>query len=182
MDIRNSFRHIAESLKTAFRPKSSGMTATSGIQESQETEEAAEVSGGEETSPSGEGRASGQEPQKPVEASQVSGVQEEQGASSARTRSEACEKEAEEIVKSILKKVVSPERIISRSSLIYFAIFIDNNRKTVCRLYLSNPENKRLALLDENRKEVRTRLESLEDLYRYSDKLQEAAMKYLQNG
>ena len=181
MDIRNSFRHIAESLKTAFRPKSSAGTATSGIPETQETEEAAEVSGGEETS-SGEGRASGQEPQKPAEASQVSGVQEGQGASSARTRSETCEKEAEEIVKSILKKVVSPERIISRSSLIYFAIFIDNNRKTVCRLYLSNPENKRLALLDENRKEVRTRLESLEDLYRYSDKLQEAAMKYLQNG
>ena len=65
---------------------------------------AAAVSGGEETSSSGEGRASGQEPQKPAEASQASGVQEEQGASSARTRSEACETEAEEIVELLNEK------------------------------------------------------------------------------
>jgi len=44
----------------------------------------------------------------------------------------------------------------------------DNNRKTVCRLYLGGSKD-HLCVLDENKKEVRHELGSLDDIYKYSD-------------
>lgn len=71
------------------------------------------------------------------------------------------------IVKSILRSVVDPKRIVHRDALSYFAILLDNNnRKTICRLYLGN--KKYLAVLDENKKELKYEISSIDDLYQHS--------------
>ncbi|MCE5329632.1 restriction endonuclease, partial [bacterium] len=89
------------------------------------------------------------------------------------------EKEGFFIIKSILRKNVDPERITCRDSQTYFAVLIDNNnRKPICRLYFNNPENKQFALLDENKKEIKYKIQSIDELYIYSDALIKAIEKY----
>jgi hypothetical protein len=84
------------------------------------------------------------------------------------------------IVKAILRNTIPADRITYRDSQTYFAIFIDNNnRKTVCRLYLDSQTNKRLTFLDENKKEQHNKISSLDDIYNYSEQLIETAKKYL---
>ena len=84
------------------------------------------------------------------------------------------------IIKSILRPYVTPNRITYRDSQSYFAVFIDNNnRKSVCRLYLNSPTNKRITFLDENKKELHNKIETLDDIYNYSDQLIDIAKKYL---
>lgn len=71
------------------------------------------------------------------------------------------------IVKSMLRENIDSKRITYRDALSYFAILLDdNNRKTICRLYLNN--KKYLAVLDENKKETRYELQSLDDLYHHA--------------
>ena len=90
------------------------------------------------------------------------------------------ELEAFFIVKSILRPHVASERITYRDSQSYFAIFIDdNNRKTICRLYFNSPTNKRIVFLDENKKEVVNKIQSIDEIYSYADKLIDALKKYL---
>ena len=72
------------------------------------------------------------------------------------------------IVKSILRKVVESTRITYRDAQSYFAILLDdNNRKTICRLYLNN--KKYLVVLDENKKEVKYEISSIDEIYNYTD-------------
>jgi len=75
------------------------------------------------------------------------------------------------IVKSILRQKVDCKRIVYRDALSYFAILLDdNNRKPICRLYF-NGVKKYFVTLDENKKEVKTEIKSLDDLYSFSDQL-----------
>ncbi len=75
------------------------------------------------------------------------------------------------IVKTILRQKVAADRINYRDAQSYFAILLDdNNRKTICRLYL-NGGKKYLALLDDQKKEVRHDLSSLDDIFKHADKL-----------
>ncbi len=84
------------------------------------------------------------------------------------------------IVKSILRDTIPVERITYRDVQTYFAILIDdNNRKPICRLYFNSDTNKRIALLDENKKEIHNKITSLDDIYNYAKQLIEAATKYL---
>jgi len=90
------------------------------------------------------------------------------------------ELEAFYIVKSILRPSIACERITYRDSKSYFAVFVDdNNRKTICRLYLNTPSNKRIVFLDENKKEVVYKIQSLDDIYLYSSQLIDVSKKYL---
>lgn len=90
------------------------------------------------------------------------------------------ELEAFYIIKSIIRSSIDAERITHRDSQSYFSVFIDdNNRKPVCRLYLNSPTNKRIAFLDESKKEQAFKIEKLDDLFNYSDQLKEAVGKYL---
>lgn len=76
------------------------------------------------------------------------------------------------IVKSILRENIDSKRITYRDALSYFAILLDdNNRKTICRLYLNT--KKYLAVMDENKKEVKYELHSLDDLYKHAGILNE---------
>lgn len=90
------------------------------------------------------------------------------------------EMEAYYIIKSILRHTIPVDQITYRDAQTYFAIFIDNNnRKTVCRLYLNSATNKRLTFLDENRKEQHNKIKSIDDIYNYADQLTAAASKFL---
>lgn len=90
------------------------------------------------------------------------------------------ELEAFYIVKAILRNVVPANRITHRDAQTYFAIFIDsNNRKPVCRLYLNSESNKRIAFLDDNKKEVTYKISSVDDIYSHSDLLIAAVSKFV---
>ncbi|MFV0313463.1 MAG: type I restriction endonuclease [Dysgonomonas sp.] len=84
------------------------------------------------------------------------------------------------IVKSILRTSIASDRITYRDAQTYFAIFIDdNNRKPVCRLYLNSPTNWQLCLFDENKKEIRHKIKSLDEIYNYSTQLIESTSRYI---
>lgn len=88
------------------------------------------------------------------------------------------EMEAFFIIKSILRNKIRSQRITFRDAQSYFAVILDDsNRKTLARLYL-NGTKKYLALFNEEGKEVKNQIESLEDIYNYSQQLIESTMKY----
>jgi hypothetical protein len=75
------------------------------------------------------------------------------------------------IVKTILRQKVPVSRVTYRDAQSYFAIFLDdNNRKAVCRLYLSSGK-KFIGTLDENKKETKNEIKSLDDIFNYSTEL-----------
>ncbi len=74
------------------------------------------------------------------------------------------------IVKSILRQNVEPSRIMYKDTRSYFAIMLDNQRKTVCRLYF-NGKQKFVTTMDENKKEIRFDIGNLDDIYVYSDEI-----------
>jgi hypothetical protein len=75
------------------------------------------------------------------------------------------------IVKSILRQKISPTRVTYRDAQSYFAILLDdNNRKTICRLYL-NGSKKYFVTLDELKKEVKNEITSLDDIFKYTETL-----------
>ena len=82
------------------------------------------------------------------------------------------------IVKTILRQKISVARVSFRDAQSYFAILLDdNNRKTVCRLYL-NGIKKYLAILDEQKKEVKNEISSLDDIFNFSDELLKVVENY----
>lgn len=79
------------------------------------------------------------------------------------------ELEAYRIVKSICRTKVDISRIVYRDAQTYFSILLDdNNRKAICRMYF-NSTTKYVATIDENKKDVKHVIETLDDLYKYAD-------------
>lgn len=79
------------------------------------------------------------------------------------------ELEAYRIVRSICRQKVDVSRIVYRDTQTYFSILLDdNNRKCICRMYF-NSANKYVATIDENKKDVKHLIETLDDLYKYSE-------------
>ncbi len=75
------------------------------------------------------------------------------------------------IVKSILRQRVDVNRVTYRDAQSYFAILLDdNNRKTICRLYFTATKMS-LVTLDEQKKEIRHEVGTLDDLYKYAELL-----------
>ena len=82
------------------------------------------------------------------------------------------------IVKSILRQKIDFKRISYRDAQTYFAILLDdNNRKTICRLYL-NGNKKYLAIIDQNKKEVKNEIKTLDEIYSFSDLLIQIIEKF----
>ncbi|WP_292471611.1 type I restriction endonuclease [Methanolobus sp.] len=78
------------------------------------------------------------------------------------------------IVKAILRETISPERIIMRDTKSYCGILLDdNNRKPICRLRF-NSSQKYVGILDDERKEVKTPIEELNDIYKLADVIKAA--------
>ena len=71
------------------------------------------------------------------------------------------------------------EDIVYRDTESYFGIlYTNNNRKPICRLNLDT-KNKQLLIPDENKKFERIYITSLNDIYKYKNKLIEVAKRYL---
>ncbi len=86
--------------------------------------------------------------------------------------------EAYLIVKTILRQKVKPDRIAYRDAQSYFAILLDdNNRKTICRLYL-NGTKRYIGLFDENKKETRTEILTVDDIFLYGEQLHDTISNY----
>lgn len=82
------------------------------------------------------------------------------------------------IVKTLLRQKVNPSRVTYRDAQSYFAILLDdNNRKTICRLYL-NGSKKYIAVLDDQKKEVRNEINVLDDIFKFSDQLNSIVETY----
>lgn len=76
------------------------------------------------------------------------------------------------IVRSILREVVSPRRIVMRDNQSYCAILLDdNNRKPVCRLRFNNTQKLAVGIFSADKSEERFTLEEIDDLYKFADKL-----------
>lgn len=81
------------------------------------------------------------------------------------------EKEAFFIVRSILRTIIDADRIHHRDTQSYFGILLDdNNRKPICRLYLEG-NKKYIGTFNIDRKEIKTELASLDDIYLKADEL-----------
>lgn len=90
------------------------------------------------------------------------------------------EKEAFFIIRSILRGAFPLERVTMKDAKTYCAILADyNNRRPICRLYLDSPTNKGIAFLGEDKKEVKNKISSIDDIYQFSDQLIEAARRYM---
>lgn len=83
------------------------------------------------------------------------------------------------IVKSILRTVVAPNRVVHRDAQTYFAILLDdNNKKTICRLHL-NRSKKYISTFDSAKKETKTEIQSLDDIYNFADQLKATVETYI---
>lgn len=84
------------------------------------------------------------------------------------------------IVKAILYEVVDIERVEGRDTNSYFGILFDNNnRKPICRLYFNSSTTKYIATFDNNKTEIKNKIESLSDIYKYSKELKSVVEFYL---
>lgn len=98
------------------------------------------------------------------------------------------ELEAFYIIKSILRSEIPAERISYRDAQTYFTVIIDdNNRKRVCRLYLNSAISRYISFAGEKKfdgkqnrvEEVRHRIDSIDDIYNYSEQLLVAAKEFV---
>ena len=88
------------------------------------------------------------------------------------------EMEAYRIVVAILRRKIPVGRIAMRDTQSYCGVLLDdNNRKPLCRFHF-NGSNKYLGLLDQDKKETRHLLESLDAIYSYEEQLLEAVGYY----
>lgn len=86
--------------------------------------------------------------------------------------------EAYYIIKTILRAAIDPKRINIRDAINYCAIILDGSpRKPVARLYL-NSAQKYIALFDEEKREEKIPINSIDDIYNYIDRLKANAISY----
>jgi predicted type IV restriction endonuclease len=89
------------------------------------------------------------------------------------------EMEAYFIVKAILCKNVSIDRLAIRDRISYCNVLLDNNgRKPICRFYFNNPKNKSVVFFGKDKQEERIAIDSTSDLYNYADKLHATVNDY----
>lgn len=82
------------------------------------------------------------------------------------------------IVKTILRQKIKHNRVVYRDAQSYFAILLDdNNRKTICRLYLGGTK-RYLGTFDEQKKETRHEILTVDDIFNYAELLQKTVANY----
>lgn len=88
--------------------------------------------------------------------------------------------EAFHAVRAILRELVTPRRVVMRDAQSYCAILLDdNNRKPICRLRFNNTQKLRLGIFNGNKDEEHLPLESVDDIFNYSEQLKATASQYL---
>ena len=84
-----------------------------------------------------------------------------------------------QIVKAILREVISADRIAPRDTQSYFGVLLDdNNRKPLCRLHLNG--GKKYIELFHNGKDAGEKIliNSLDDIYNHKTELQKTVDNY----
>lgn len=88
------------------------------------------------------------------------------------------ELEGYHIVRALVRSVVDAKRIVQRDTQSYFGILLDdNNRKPICRLHF-NRSQKYIGIFDEEKNETRHAINSIDDIYEYSDHLKKTVGYY----
>lgn len=83
------------------------------------------------------------------------------------------------VVQTILRRTVSPDRIFIRDAKSYCSIILDdNNRKPICRFYF-NGKKKYVVIFGKDKKEEKFMVDSVDDLYEFTEKFIESAQQYL---
>jgi hypothetical protein len=81
------------------------------------------------------------------------------------------ELEGYNIIKAILRQKVAVNRIVARDTQSYFGILLDdNNRKPIARLHF-NAKQKYIGLFDADKNETRHPIESVDDIFGFSEQL-----------
>ena len=89
------------------------------------------------------------------------------------------EMEAFAIIKSILRDMIDVDRLSWQHTKNYMVILFDNNTRTrICRFWF-NRSQKYITTPDEERKPIRHDIESLNDIYKYSDFIREVCSRYI---
>ncbi|MDR2972324.1 MAG: type I restriction enzyme HsdR N-terminal domain-containing protein [Bacteroidales bacterium] len=84
------------------------------------------------------------------------------------------------IVKSILRSHIDQKRIVHRDFQRFFSILIDDSqRQCPCRLYLNNPEKKQIEIQNEDRSYTKYDIDSVDDIFKYSNEFSIAIQKYV---
>lgn len=82
------------------------------------------------------------------------------------------------IVKAIIRSSVDVSRIAARDTKSYFGVLLDdNNRKPICRLHF-NRMQKYIGVFDKDKKETRHPIDSLDDIFNFSEQLKETVTSY----
>jgi hypothetical protein len=82
------------------------------------------------------------------------------------------------IIRGILAAVTYIENITYKDAQSYFSVFFnDNNRKPICRLYLTEVK-KQIGIMDSEKNETKIQLERIEDIYAHAEKLRQIATFY----
>lgn len=90
------------------------------------------------------------------------------------------ELEAYFIVKSLLREIISPEKITHKDTETYFGILLDNNsRKWICRLQLLESQKYLIVPQEGKKNGVRHSISCIDDIYQYKTQLQDVLNKYL---
>ncbi|MFC5706000.1 type I restriction endonuclease [Aeromonas eucrenophila] len=88
------------------------------------------------------------------------------------------EMEAFNVVKAILRQNFDVTRIAARDTQSYFGILLDdNNRKPLCRLHF-NAKQKYIGLFDNDKKETRHPIDSVDEIFTLADQLLTATAVY----
>jgi hypothetical protein len=84
------------------------------------------------------------------------------------------------IIKAILRQKIEINRIFYRDAQSYFAILLDdNNRKSICRIYLG--KRKYIGIFDDNKREIKTEIQSIDNIFEYGEQLIKTAESYKKN-
>ncbi len=85
-------------------------------------------------------------------------------------------------VRSILRGLVSPKRLVMRDAQSYCAILLDdNNRKPICRLRFNNSQRLRLGVFNDKKEEVLVQLDSVDDIFSHAEELKNTLASYQPN-
>jgi hypothetical protein len=89
------------------------------------------------------------------------------------------ELEGFQVVRAIIRSEVDVKRVGHRDNQSYFGILLDdNNRKPICRLHF-NRTQKYIGLFDEKKVETRHPIDTVDDIFKFSDALKLSVKSYL---
>lgn len=85
-----------------------------------------------------------------------------------------------QILRAILAPVIDVQRVYYRDNQTYFSVLVDDNhRKLVCRLYLNSEKSKKFLYRDENGQDITHKIDTILDLYKYSEEFRTIVSRYL---